>query len=715
MSSYRKTSNRDGHAQFSVGRTAAAACIALLLLRGSAFSEPGNSIGAGSDSTSYQLDTIVVSGTLGGLLDHHTAFSAPALAPVPGLTLDPLRSLAASPATVAVSDLQALPVIGGDDAERILVLLDGFQVTLPYRMLGMFSPFNTLLTREVRATATGYSAAYGGFFPGAVMVQTDVAPLSQPMVMGEFGLPLSSIALRVPLSAIPVSSLGIAGRMSHTQVLTPLLGESSRERLNSFVPVLRDAQLVFSALPSEQWHVEQIVLYSNERGSLANSDRQFGYRWEKLMLGTRILHSIGSVVLDISGSWASDLVDLSTSEPDAAMGFHTDGDFDVGRAGVRTSYGFSSMVEVTAGAEWSLQASRLNILSPVATFRKGLPLQSGFSNLVGFVESKIMPVESVELTAGIRTTWYGFLGTGGLEPRMQLQCRVSSTSVITLSAGRYLQPPSDFQVMNGLVSLLAMVNQPPRLLVFSDKAGPFAPEASTLWSLGLDQRYSLAGGCDGTVSLQGYFKDECNLILSNRYPSVFTPLDSNSFDPSQRFSGKKFGASVAVSLAAFGGKLVSTVSASYQRSLILDRESGLEYRSSADIPLAFKATVSYKAGSWKLSLFGQVLAGMPTTDQYYLRGTNIFDGSFYFPIWNDLNSGQLPGYQRLDISISKVIDVSAWRIEPFVEVLNVFGRKNVSHYAYSFSDGAPNNVLRTPRCNTLPLLTNVGVRIQRDL
>ena len=112
----------------------------------------------GKDSVGVQFDTVEVSGQMPDKQAASRTFSSEDIRTTPGSVGDPMRTLDLSAEVVSNSDLQAIPIIGGDEADGILTLMDGFPITYPYRMLGSLSLFNPLMTNRIELLTAGYPA-----------------------------------------------------------------------------------------------------------------------------------------------------------------------------------------------------------------------------------------------------------------------------------------------------------------------------------------------------------------------------------------------------------------------------------------------------------------------------------------------------------------------------------------------------------------------------
>ena len=57
--------------------------------------------------------------------------------------------------------------------------------------------------------------------------------------------------------------------------------------------------------------------------------------------------------------------------------------------------------------------------------------------------------------------------------------------------------------------------------------------------------------------------------------------------------------------------------------------------------------------------------------------------SIYVPIYAETNSARLPAYHRLDAKVSKAFRFENWQMRVFLELLNVYNRKNLLDFSYS--------------------------------
>jgi hypothetical protein len=158
-----------------------------------------------------------------------------------------------------------------------------------------------------------------------------------------------------------------------------------------------------------------------------------------------------------------------------------------------------------------------------------------------------------------------------------------------------------------------------------------------------------------------------------------------------------------------------TASLSSNHSIIIDERTEKEYYTIGDIPLVTRFLFQYAPSGWAMSLLYQYATGAPTTDEYFLKSSNLLGNEIFIPIWKELNSNRVPGYHRLDLTVSKAWHGANWKVEVVCSVLNLLGNQNISSYRYEFSEHDLDFAKRIPVMNTLPFFPNVGIRCDYSL
>ena len=690
----------------------------MLLLSLSGIEEFCSSQDLPRDSIRVPFDTVDVIRAIPGGEATSRAFSMADLQTTPGSLGDPMRVLTLAGEVVSNSDFQSIPIISGDEADRILTLLDGFPIVYPYHLLGTLSLFNPLSTASIDLLAAGYPVAYGGYAPSAIQVNSKFEYSDRASIQTDLSLPVSSALVRVPLSDSLRCSAMIAARASHVGATAEFLSGNVRKRLESLMPNLKDFQATLSEMPSLNVYSMQECLLSQEHGSLESIDRAFDYSWQKGFAAAALMTSSSGMSTEHRFSWSNDQVSLSTSVPIDFLGnqqFGINSQFTTFRLQDQFHFAVLPTVNCTGGDEilYSIADTRLQTFSAWLNGRS--PLHSEFADATLFSECQWILSENISTTLGLRGTYYGFVRQLGLDPRASFLLHFGDRTSIKLSLGQYHQSPSDFQILHGFLMFLAEPNQTPLMMLMSEYRTTLDLETHSLADLDasttiLETRTVAIG-----LRFNGYYKATQGLILPARYPSVFTPLDTMSFMPRQAFQAAKSGVSLSCMLSLVSLDLSMTASLSSNRSRIIDERTQESYSTIGDIPLGTRLLIQFTPPGWTASLLYQYATGVPTTDEYFLRSTNLLGNEIFLPIWRELNTSRVPGYSRLDGTVSKAWRGERWQIELICSVLNLLGNKNISNYRYEFSELGIDNAKKIPVMNTLPFFPNIGIRCDYSL
>ncbi len=694
------------------------AFFALALVCLPAFANTCFSQDTGRDSVAVQLDTVEVAGERAAGPAVSRTLSSREVSMTPGSLNDPMRAMDPSAEVVSNSDLQAVPIIGGDQADGILTLMDGFPMTFPYRLLGSFSMFNPLTTGRVELLTAGYSVSHGGYAPAAVSVSSNTNYNSRPNLETDLSPFVSSLSVQVPISDSLRWSLRVAARASHIGLAAGMLPEPARQRLQAFMPNLKDAQFFMSEMPTRSVYSFQEGLASQEEGSLVSNSRTFDYTWQKEFAGAAVMTSAGNFATEHRLSLTRDDISLSTLVPIEFIGsgrFGINSQFTTVELQDQLQFSFSPALSITGGTDLAYSISDVGLETFSSWLNGRSPLRSSFADIAGFSEFDWSVTDRLSATLGVRGTYFGFIRQVGFEPRATFVYSFGGGSSVEVSLGQYLQTPSDFEILHGFLMFLSVPDQTPLMMLMSEYRDELRPETNNLAALGATtpvlRHRSVA--VDGRVDL--YFKDTRSLILPERYPSVFTPLDTMSYRPLQCFRGIKWGMGVSSVMKLVPLNLSLTASLFSHRSVIIDNRTGEKYRTIGDVPAVAKFIFRFSPPGWTVNILYQYSTGSPTTDGYFLKGTNLIGNVVYLPAWRELNSSRVPDYHRLDFSVTKGWHGPDWEIDVVFGVLNLLGNENISSYTYTLSEVDRDYVKKAAVINTLPFVPNIEIRCQYSL
>ena len=634
---------------------------------------------------------------------------------IPGAAeADPVRAVDALPGVTRVSEIGASFNVRGGSADQNLFLLDGVPIFNPFHMLGIFSVFNADMVKRTQLHSGGFAPEYGGRASSVLLVESDLGD-------GKFGVDagLSLLTARLSVSGglpeevrdgfgLAGARWRISGRRSYADVLAnPFLRAD-------FPYYLRDRQFGFEAWTRGGSRLG-ITYYSGtdafnltayerlDRSGWADEElhpeQDVTWRWGNRALGfswTRPGSNGGS--LDIHGSYS-----------------RFEGDFNLSEFG-------SPMLE-TAIHRLSLGADMERRPGATLRWKSGLALEALEHSDVsrGEVESLVRNGHSAGLGASAYSQFHWspnpqWLMEGGLRldhwfdsgtstsPRIALKRFLGDGRwAVRLDAGRYvqfLQSVRDESLPIALDSWVLAGNE-------------VSPVVSRQFQGGLEGFF----GADDEwfASAAGYHRDYEGLAARNWAddPGVRS-------DDFKSGTGRSFGAEfllrrnrgattgwVSVSLLKATRKFPETVG-SPDPSPEIEYPPAFDRRMEVDLVVQRRLPWSVDGGlRWS---FG---TGLPHTRyaSFSVNSRRILDlrpGSRKRVVWlGPKNGDRFPVHHRLDMSLRKVIRKRWGTVTPYLNVLNVYNRKNVVFYEYSDYLGQSGRRGRS----LVPVLPTLGVEV----
>lgn len=219
---------------------------------------------------------------------------------VPGFVeTDPVRAIEVLPGVVSTSDFSASFHVRGGSADQNLILLDGVPVFSPFHLGGLFSVFNADMIDRVELQSGGFAAEHGGRVSSVLEIETDV---------GEGGLGvdtgISLLATRVAVGGrLPD---GVADALGHSSVRWR--GSARR----SYFDVLFKPAFDFP------YHLQDFQLFLEGWGEGGDRLTLTAYTGRDVLDLTRLDDE--DFPLRIDWDWGNDLVGLQWAHPRSGGG-----------------------------------------------------------------------------------------------------------------------------------------------------------------------------------------------------------------------------------------------------------------------------------------------------------------------------------------------------------------------------------------------------------
>ena len=286
---------------------------------------------------------------------------------------------------------------------------------------------------------------------------------------------------------------------------------------------------------------------------------------------------------------------------------------------------------------------------------------------------RVLPFLSVVL--GLRTDYINYIDELSIQPRGSLLFEISPGSQVQLSYGNYQQRPA-----------------PPRL---TQSVGN--PELNNSQASHYVLEYTREISETTEVKVAGYYKDLVDLAIH---------------DDEARYlnQGVGFAQGAEVFLRhQTGSRFLSWGSYAYGLSKRRDRP-GEPYRlySFDQTHVATFAATYSPTSTWEIGAKWQYRTGNPYTP---VLGADLKidprnGGSIYVPIYAETNSARLPAYHRLDAKISKAFRFDNWQMSVFLELLNVYNRKNLLDFNYSDDYSEKEDIYQ------FPIIPYMGITVE---
>ena len=299
-----------------------------------------------------------------------------------------------------------------------------------------------------------------------------------------------------------------------------------------------------------------------------------------------------------------------------------------------------------------------------------------FDFIEGYLQSRYSLLPFLSVAAGLRLEYFNLTDRMSLVPRGSLNFTMPNGAGIRFAIGRYEQSPQPYQIISG-------VGNP-----------SVTDSAANHYILEIERKISPSTG----LKLAGFHKDLRELVTR----------DDEAIYLNQ---GKGYARGIEMLVnQRVGEKFFGWANYAYSRSKRRDRPEAPERLYSFDQPHVATLIASYKlTPTWEIGAKWQYASGNPYTP---VIGTtqepNPTTGErTYRPIFGETNSRRYPPVHRLDLRLKKSFIFNRWQMGAYLEVFNVYNRKNVLEFDYN------EDYTELEETNTqLPLLPYLGVTVE---
>ncbi len=632
---------------------------------------------------------------------------------------DVFRAVLTLPGVMPISDFFSGLYVRGGSPDQNLILLDDIDVYNPSHLGGLFSTFNTDAVDKVELIKGGYPAKYGGRLSSVLDVTNRQGNRMHTQGVARVSLISSSATLEGPWDVGFANGSYMASfRRTYLELVKTIYDE-----LPDYYFYDGHAKINWDIDPRNKLSLSGYIGrddLSYDLGSILDVDwgnRTVSANWMHLF--TPRLFSSFAIAGSQFSSGSSQTAEEEGEEDETI--FSSDNSIgDITAKGV-LNWKPSNNHEVETGFELKYNATALKLETSYQIDQSGLPdveLSSYTSSL--FVQDTWVINPLWTLQPGLRFNWYRTAETRpdhiptasyfNLEPRLSFKWNLDAEESVYANFGAYHQ----------YLMLLAFdVNTP--FDVWLPLDGSLEPSLALHYTLGYQRRLGKYLALESEV----YYKD---------YKKVMQ-LDSNAFFNWNNDSGTLADAMRAGVGHAWGAELLlrndwngleGFVGYTFSRTrrkiegLNLDPLTGEaryfypRYDRSHSVSVVENYNVSANTGwqplgaDFKLGLNFTYNSGQPVEvpERVYFNGEN------FQIIYSYKDGYRLPYYMRLDLSAKLQWNTRWGSIEPYLDMVNVFDRKNVSFRSYQLVPQEDLTLqLETRDGSQFPFLPFIGVNV----
>jgi TonB family protein len=623
---------------------------------------------------------------------------------IPGTFGDPVRVVQNLPGVARSPFDFGLLIVRGSGPEDSGVHIDGIRVPQLFHFGGLRSIVTPILLDGIDFYPGGYGGTYGRLTGGVLDVRTRTT--YEPEIHGLVQADLidASAAMIGPIkkkgARHPIGGFVIAARRSYLDIVLPALVPSSLDISRIVFPQWTDLQGKLTLHPNEQHTFSVLAYYSQDRVATNLDDP--GVASQAASQGEiSFKNDFWRVTLDWSarpGPKVENRVLFAVGQDDQRIG--------VGQFGRLTTRAFWLMLRdhltlqvddhlelffgtdiIASPFSFDFEFFALNFSDDPNAEPESYQFEEtnfGIGPAV-FAEARIkLADERIRLTPALRLDLYTVpdqFVSGWLDPRFSFQISPDPAKRLDIkgSLGIYHQNPQPFEILD--------VTGNPDL----------SAEESYQFTLGTEVRFTDFLSLD----VQGFYKRLDKLV-------VFTTNGAQSGGSDSAWAnvgdGHIWGAEVFFRLRPWKN-LEGWVSFTYQRSQRRDRPDWDYYWYDFDQPVILDVVASYALPfGFRIGARWRYVSGNPDTP--ITNAIYDADSDSYIPLQGEYNSSRLPSFHALDIRVDKDINFRRWKLTFYLDIQNVYNRKNPESVIYNF-DYTEKTFLYS-----LPILPNIGFKAQ---
>jgi hypothetical protein len=639
---------------------------------------------------------------------------------LPGLAEpDVLRAVDLLPGVISTSDFSSSYNVRGGSADQNLILIDGFTLFNPFHLGGVFSVFNSDAVARAELFAGGFGAEFGGRVSSVLNIESRSEIPESVEVSGGISMLATRVLYNAPLPKSVGNWLGGTGGSWFVSA-----------RRSYFDEVLRPV----ASFPYHLTDLQGNAAITTRNGGRLALTSYWGE--DVLDLSKLGLDDQGGAadVLRIRWDWGNRVVGLSWVQP-LSSGWVAD--MRLGYSRFADELSFIDFGDVRFAGRVSTIVFREDLsreLSPRLSARMGVALDfTGHENLADAGGTTFYSSDgrgTLAATYGsVRWRPSGWI----IEPGARLDIWAISNAVRFVLSPRFAAKRF-FGADQNVAAKLALGRYSQFIHSIRDEELPISndtwvlankwvpPVISDQIQLGIESFW----GDAWSASAEAYYRSYDGVTEFNVADDPNDPSDdmlagegmSYGLDLLLRRSGEGFGGWGSLSLLKSERTFPDPTTAGFD-----DLPQSVTYPPIFDRRVNLDLVAQYTTDRYDLGLRWNFGSGLPYSKplgQYFAWRANPIRARFEplefsqerddIPInvvLGPRNAERYPAYHRLDLTIRRTFERSWGTYVPYLQILNLYNRKNVLFYFYDYNQSPP----RRSGFSMFPLLPAIGVEV----
>jgi len=581
---------------------------------------------------------------------------------------------------LASNDFSAQFYVRGGEQDEVLILLDGVELFDPFHLKdfgGSVSVIDVELIRDIDMISGAFPAEYGNRLSGVFNMTTRT-----PAV----GRPKTSLALSFMNSRfLSEGSFNrdrcrwqVLARRGYIDYILSLIGEDDSYK-PSYYDIFGKVQYFLNNNHEVCGHI--LVSHDKFTGSEndlpdPNNDEHINNRyggstgwvsWRAQLHPNVYAHtvfSLGSASADkFSQGLYSDIVEYEASDDHTYnfVGIKQNWNHELSERYL-LKWGFDAK---NYNAQYDYYYFDIDLDQPDATYvRRDKNIDANGTEFGAHVANRFQLSNLLTMELGLRYQHASWTDDEIWNPRMNLAYRITDRTTLRTGWGRFSQ-----------------VHAIDKLNMVDDDYTFYPAESARHFMAGLEHIFQ--NGVN--LRMEGYHKRLTDIrprYISYRYNTDTSPENSHDRIRLEPESGESKGVEVYLSKDTWG---TFKWWINYSYSVVENIIDGRTVPREMDQRHTVNMDISYQPnGRWAVNASWQYHSGWP----YTVETVNIIsqnpDGSYTWE-WapGPLYGERFPAYHRMDLRVSRYFETSKGRLSLFLEIRNLYNRKNLRQYEYT--------------------------------